>query len=329
MVKEAKAMEVQVAGKQGRKRRRGDDLCLEYCEEHDLGFPRGGVCALCPVAQKLPLGMKCCTKHDEDVYFKKASCPMCRLAPSRRKVQHSASSGGSSGATAGGVTDTALAVGKSMAAAMGKLFKGGRKRKMLGGSSSDEDDEEESPHRRLASLLKDMDHQETVLEMATRAESPMDIWGCDAGSKAWAEEFNLKLEENEAIRLQVMKAGRKARGITDADELHRIAIGLAWSKQQWTNNEARMRMLKRAVNQTRMPQQSVAEILSRVTRKRMGLTKGEDQWDGATRWAASKEAKSRLLSQATGQGVGAGRRQRGRRERWEGESELTAGDTTG
>ena len=103
----------------------------------------------------------------------------------------------------------------------------------------------------------------------------------------------------------------------------------------------------------------------------MGLTKGEDEWDGATRWAASKEAKSRLLSQATGQGVGAGaptpqwmpqaqwqtqaqpwggyeaaackyfmggragekgeegRRQRGRRETWEGEGELTAGDTTG
>jgi hypothetical protein len=47
MAKEAKAMEAQVAGKQGRKRRREDDLCLEYCEEHDLGFPRGGVCARC------------------------------------------------------------------------------------------------------------------------------------------------------------------------------------------------------------------------------------------------------------------------------------------
>ena len=258
------------------------------------------------MAQKLPKGMKCCTKHDEDIYFKKASCPLCSVLPARKKVQLSASSGGSSGATAGGVTDTALAVGKSMASAMGKLFKSGKKRKMLGGSSSDEDDEEESPHKRLASLLKEMDHQETVLEMATRAESPMNIWGCDVSTKAWAEEFNLQLEENEAIRLQVMKAGRKARGITDADELHRTAIGLAWSKQQWTSNEARMRMLKRAVQQTRMPQQSVAEILSRVTRKRMGLTKGEDEWDGATRWDASKEAKSRLLSQATGQVVGAG-----------------------
>ena len=82
--------------------------------------------------------------------------------------------------------------------------------------------------------------------------------------------------------------------------LWKSKLELEWMQKNWSENEARMRMLKRAMQQEQLGKESIAEILTRVTRKQKGLTKGEDEWDAAVRWTASKEAKRRILSQVGG-----------------------------
>ena len=120
-------------------------------------------------------------------------------------------------------------------------------------------------------------------------------------ARAWAEEFNMRAEEKEAIRVKVMQAGRKHSRLADTLEIATSKLQLEWLQRQWSDNEARMRMLKRAMQQEQMGKASVSEILTRVTRKAMGLTKGEGEWDAAERWTASKEAKRRILSQVAGE----------------------------
>ena len=97
-----------------------------------------------------------------------------------------------------------------------------------------------------------------------------------------------------------MSAGRKHSALVEAMDIARSRMELEWCQRCWSDNEARMMMLKRAMQQDRMGKQSVADILSRVTRKAKGLTKGDDEWDAAERWTASRETKRRILSQVAG-----------------------------
>ena len=107
---------------------------MEYCNEHDFCFPRGGVpvCGLCqpdPIPLALGGAMQCCTKGDEGVFFKKANCPSsecCGSMNNYAKARGADSSGGSSGGDGNMATNTALAVGQSSAATVRKTFKKNR-----------------------------------------------------------------------------------------------------------------------------------------------------------------------------------------------------------
>ena len=97
-----------------------------------------------------------------------------------------------------------------------------------------------------------------------------------------------------------MKEGRVHSARSDPAKIGASTAQAGYHRQRWCDNEARMRMLKRAIQQTKMPLTSASAILQRITRKRMGLTKGDDEWDAATNWAAKREAKGRLLENVTG-----------------------------